>query len=336
LPPTGFYGFCPTAAGRPDRSRPRPCITEKYVQHVHRALLDVTDCFGYDSRLAFSTFNLESALHLTAVGRATDVGVGQLTSVAIDEVNLNAIDRAIRQTRASAKPSCQRLLPFLTRHESGIQERCGFMNVPENPFRNIAYSVLLLQQIRRSVDNFWGRRGIQLPADIDTERLKVLITMLAYNAGPAGLVSTLDAYVRQMGSMIAPRHFNFQSPDPDSFIAYLATHFPSSDQAVRARVSKYMGHVIAASRRADTMAAVGGACIHPTYFPPTPPSPPPAPVPAPSALKARALVVRSALALAKGMSCHDFKFQFLAKDMNETSLPTELKRLYNRSCGVQL
>jgi hypothetical protein len=199
LAPTGYYGYCPTSSGKPSRSHPRPCISPNYVGIVHEALVNVTSCLSYDSRLAFATFNLESALHLVAVGRALDVGVGQLTKIAIDEVNMNALPAAKRAALRSDNPSCQEILPNMTEHSSHIDERCGFMSVPENPTRNIVYSILLLKRNLQIINNLWTRQKISLPAAIDQDLLKGNLVKLAYNAGPAGLVSSLKAYADQMG-----------------------------------------------------------------------------------------------------------------------------------------
>ncbi|MGE3684619.1 MAG: hypothetical protein AB7G93_23120 [Bdellovibrionales bacterium] len=267
LPRMGFYGHCPSADGRPGRTHPRPCVSEKYVRAVHSALINVSECLGYDPRLAYATFNLESAMHLNAVGRATDVGVGQLTRVGIDEVNLNAFDRAYRQVSRSHLPACALILPMMSKHPSDIDQRCGFISSPENPVRNLIYSVLLIQQLRRSVDVYWSRLGIALPAEINAERVKRLMTMLSYNAGPGGVMATLKGYSMQMGDQLKSRHFDFESTAPDSFVRYLRKNFPVGEgqDAVRNRVSQYLKHVLASVRRIDSLA--GGQCLAPEVEP---------------------------------------------------------------------
>lgn len=338
LPAAGFYGFCPTAAGRPFRTHPRPCVSERYVSAVHHAVEQAADCLGYDAKLAFATFNLESALHLTAVGAATDIGVGQLTKSAIDEVNLNALPRARRMAAASPRSSCAYLLPYMTEHPSGIDDRCGFMVLPENPERNVAYSILLLQQNRRVVDNLWNRLSITVPASVDVERLKVMLAMLAYNAGPGSVVSTLKAYTDQMGTALSPWHFNFESTSPEAFTGYLKEYFPAADPTVRSRVSKYLGHVMVAARRADGLAGGTRQCMHASYFEPIlppqlPPTlPPQVPTPPPDATQARHLVLQYAqLAadyLTENQDCrsaeHLLEYAFYPRDSRPSFLP-ELK-----------
>lgn len=264
----GYYGFCPTDEGMPTRSHPRPCGSRKYVETVHSTLINVADCLDFDPRLAFATFNLESAMHLNAVGAATDVGVGQLTRAAIDEVTLNALDRARRHAEQSLRPSCQSILPFMTPHDSAKENRCGFMALPENPTRNLVYSILLIEQNRKSLDRYWTRLGIVLPPSVNVERLKERLTMLAYNAGSAGSVATLAAYIEQMGSSrLNERLLNFESRDYYSFVNYMANYYPVADgkESSRKRISKYINYIIQAARRVEVLARQ--RCFEPDTFP---------------------------------------------------------------------
>jgi hypothetical protein len=331
LPPTGFYGFCPTPLGRPARTHRRPCISERYVSAVHSSLIDVTDCFGYDVQLAYATFMLESAAHLNAVGAATDVGIGQLTKSAIDEVNLNAFDRAYRQALNSPKPSCSRILAGMTKHGSAIEERCGFMNLPENPIRNLIYSILLLQQNRRVINNLWARLQIDLPAAVDAERLKTLMSMLAYNSGPAGIVSVLKSYSTQMGQVLTDQHFDFEGPDEGGFARYLNFNFPSNDPVVRKRISKYVGHVMASARRMDRAAGGKQECVHVKYL--LPPIRAIAHIRAQNQTQARGLVKHYASFVAEGFNtCHDFEFAFLGQSLRVQDLTPKLRAVHDRLC----
>lgn len=340
LPVKGYYGFCETSVGTPTRSHPRPCVSEKYVSAVHRALLDATDCFGHDALLAFATFNLESALHLNAVGAATDVGVGQLTKSAIDEVNMNALDRARRQAQASTKASCRAMLPFMTAHPGDAPNRCGFMSLPENPNRNVIYSVLLMLQNKRIIENLWNRHGIVLPAEVDSVRLKSLLAMLAYNSGGGGLMATLKAYVQQMGAEnLTNSHFRMEGLDEAGFTRYLEANFPTNDAATRKRVSKYIGHVMTSARRVDKLAGGTQACLHTEYF--ERPIQPLEPSPQPDRKLARKLVKENLLAMAREeekevTDCetarHNFMFKFAPRGAALKDLPDYLRQAYDVLC----
>lgn len=343
LAPRGYYGFCESPVGQPGRTHPRACISGKYVSAIVHALDDVTDCLGYDIRLAFATFNLESALHLNAVGAATDVGIGQLTKTAIDEVTLNALPRARRMAAASSKHSCQRILPNMTEHSSAIGDRCGFMSLPENPVRNLVYSVLLLQQNRRVVNNLWNRESYDLP-NVNSERLKALITMLAYNSGPGGIMATLKGYVQQIGAAnLTDYHFHFEGTDEDGFVRYINDNFPSADAGVRKRVSKYIGYIFNSARRVDKLAGGTTQCLHMEYI-----QPPIKPVgyqsvPAPEPHQAQRIIAANLRKIVDGIKrgrtrggCmrmqQEFEFMFLGRGQKIKDLPYELRRAYKQLC----
>lgn len=265
---TGYYGYCATEQGMPARTHARPCVSEKYVSAVYTALIDVADCLDFDARLAFATFNLESAMHMNAVGAATDVGIGQLTQTAIDEVTMNALDRAKRAASGSAKASCARILPYMESRDSTRENRCGFMALPANPTRNLIYSILLIQQNRRSLERYWTRLGIVLPANVNAELVKERLTMLAYNAGSAGSVATLKTYIEQMGPQrLNERLLNFESRDYYSFVNFMARFYPvaTGKESTRKRISKYVKYIIQAGRRVEGI--TGQACFDPATFP---------------------------------------------------------------------
>jgi hypothetical protein len=275
LPTSGYYGYCATEEGTPARTHPRPCISHKYVSSVHSTLVDVADCLDFDPRLAFATFNLESALHMNAVGAAADVGIGQLTQTAIDEVTMNALDKAKRAAMNSEKASCARILPFMTARDSTKANRCGYMALPANPTRNLIYSILLIQQNRKSLERYWTRLGIVLPSNVNEERLKERLTMLAYNAGSAGSVATLKAYIDQMGPQrLNERLLNFESRDFYSFVNYMARFYPipRGKESSRKRVSKYVKYIIQAGRRVEAIAGI--SCFEAGTFPPLNPNTP--------------------------------------------------------------
>lgn len=344
LAPIGYYGFCPTPMGKPERDQVRPCVSDRYVKAIHSALSDVADCLNYDPVLAFAAFNLESAMHLNAVGRATDVGIGQLTKSAIDEVNLNALNNAVRAAARSSKQSCARILPYMTSHGASLEERCGFMNTPENPVRNLVFSILLKKNMRRTVENLWNRYALSVPAEVNAERLKHLLAMLAYNAGPGGVMATLKAYLAQAPQPLTDHHFNFESTDADGFRTYLLNHFPSPDEPTRKRISKYIGFIITSARRVDGLAGASGKCLH-AYFTPTLRTTPLRA--APDNSRAESLVQENMLQLAHeyarvdvrtkancAKAKHDFLFTFAGKEGSLSILSEQIQEIYNGICAT--
>ncbi len=206
------------------------------------------------------------------------------------------------------------------------------MSLPENPTRNLIYSILLLQQNRRVVNNLWTRYQIELPQAVNAERLKTLIAMLAYNSGPAGVVSTLKSYTLQMGASLTDQHFDFEGPDEGGFARYLNFNFPSNDPAVRKRVSKYVGYVMASTRRFDKAAGGRQECIHAEYL--NPPVRAIARIAAPNRAQARGLVKELASQAANSFrNCHDFEFAFLGNTLRVRDLIPQLRAYHHRLCG---
>ncbi len=263
LPLVGFYGYCADDNGQPGRTHPRPCLSANYVGSVYNAMADVSECMSYDPRWAFAVLNLESALHINAVGAATDIGIGQLTSSAINEVNLNALPRAKRIARASKLDSCKRLQPMLYDGETDIGRRCSFISLPQNPTHDLSFAVLLLKRNHELLDGFVSRWGLTVPATVNVKRVKVLLSMLGYNAGIGGVAATLRAYLKHGKAKVGESHFDFENRGPDSFVTFVAKNFPSKDEAVRLRTSKYAGFIIKSVRRIEATGLKEGMCSDP-------------------------------------------------------------------------
>lgn len=343
LPAGGYYGFCAGPEGMPGRTHPRPCISEKYVRAIHSALIDVSDCLGYDPRWAFASFNLESALHLNAVGAAGDVGVGQLTKSAIDQINSRARAVTEEMMRKSSIPACKRLLGYIKSHSSEPEQRCGFMSLPENPRRNLLYSVLLLRDNRKLIERYFVRLGLNLPSTVDVERLQIQLAKLAYNSGAAGLAATLKAYLDQMGTSVGPHHFHFENLEATAYPAYLGRYFPVKEgrESSRKRIAKYMKYVIASVRKVDSQLG-GGVCLSPEMFPPLTVHPVDR-TPTIDPVQADRLVTKYILQLAdqsEALHMRDcrkaraqFRFEFVPMGLEPEDLPEPLYKRWLSLCG---
>ena len=345
LASTGYYGYCPTDAGQPGRTHPRPCISENYVGSVYTALVDIAECLDFDPRWAFAVFNLESALHLNAVGASTDIGIGQLTTVAIKEVNLNALPKARRMASASSKDSCKRLLPLLYDGEPDLDRRCSFISVPSNPTHNLSFGVLLLKRNRELLDSYFTRWGMVLPPGVGERRVKTLLSMLGYNAGIGGVAATVRAYLDVMtGVPLTDAHFNFENRGPASFATFVQKNFPSRDEPARNRISKYIGYILKSMRNVESRLREG-LCADPElqYLPVHADStlPPPLPQISPSVvIKAGLLDIAATFKEVKVQSAHEcnrlrseFMYVFAPHGEDLTSLPPFLARTYERLCA---
>ena len=336
-----MYGYCAGEKGKVKRSKPRPCLSEAYVGAVHAAIADVAECLGYDAGLAFATFNLESGAHVNAVGPAGDAGVGQLTKPAIEEINRRELERARSTAQKSNSPACRRILPLMTKATGDVAERCGFITVPPNPVRNVAYSILLMQHNQRAIGLFWARLKAKAPDHVDLPRLMERLTMLAYNAGAAGSAAVTAAYVRQAGARLSERDLDFDNKSPNSLRSYMANHFPIKGPR-RKRIAGYIPALFAAARRTEDRAKQ--ACFGAKLFPKVAPSFAPDDSVAPDFNENERLVTEMMVTLADefrpetpGFDCADARAEFLSTFLpsgaDESELPDALRARYDSLCG---
>lgn len=341
LPDKGMYGYCAGEKGKIKRDKARPCLSEAYVSAVHTAIADVAECLDFDAGLAFATFNIESGAHINAVGPAGDAGVGQLTKPAIEEVNRREFDLARTAAAGSNSPACRKILPMMTKATGDVAHRCAFITVPQNPVRNVAYSMLLIRHNQRAIDTFWSRLKAKVPTGIDLARLKERLTMLAYNAGPAGTVAVAAAFVRQVGEKLTERHLNFENTAAHALRTYMANHFPVKG-ARKKRVAGYVPAVIAAARRTEDRAGV--ACFDPDLFPKFAPAFAPDDAEVPDFAEGERLVNEAIAALAEdfrpatpAFTCADAQAEFLTTFLppgaGEDELPDALRASFDKLCG---
>jgi hypothetical protein len=231
----------------------------------------------------------------------------------------------------------------MTPMDSDKAHRCGFMATPDNPTRNLVYSILLIQQNRKAVDRYWDRLAITLPPSIDSERLKERLTMLAYNSGSSGPLSTLKAYAEQMGPRLNERLLNFENHDFYAFTSYIRRFFPVApgQESSRKRVAKYVQYIINAARRVEGLAHV--RCFDLQTFPPLDPPGPEPVMQGPSSLhgEAQKLVAAavhelSAAPEADQRSCAarraEYLFALVGKNGDVSNLNLEQSQVYQSLC----
>ena len=344
FPAKGVYGFCPTAKGRIKRDRVRPCGSENYVASVHAAIADVTECLGANPRLIFATLNLESGAHVNAVGPAGDAGIGQLTRPAIEEVNRRAFADAKSNVQKSNLASCRAILPHMTPLSADVKNRCAFITVPDNPTRALIYSVLMIQHNVKTIEVFWNRLKPRISPELDIRHLKQHLTMLSYNAGPAGSVAVAAAYAKQMGARLTDRDLNFRNQEPRGLVQFISKHFPAKGKQLkwRKRIGHYVPAVISALGRTEARAGV--ACTAPDTFPPLAAAFTADEDTTDLDRDADLEVERNMKRLAesftpevRGFSCADaqaeFRAQFLPAGATADDLPEYLRPAYDGLCG---
>lgn len=156
------FAKCPKGAKyQPVRGGTKPCITQNYVNVTYNSLVDVAECLNFDPKDLLPKLFNESGVLINTLGAGFDTGVGQLTGVAIEEVNKYYDKYLAEMEKASInKPACLRLMKskvFLKKVGDALNVRCSLIAPPENPLKNIVYMGILN---RRNLDVLLGTEYI--------------------------------------------------------------------------------------------------------------------------------------------------------------------------------
>jgi len=191
--------------GLPERYGHKACVTEDYVNLVYNSLIDVADCLDVPAKFIAPKLSNESGLHVNAFGLVNDGGIGQFTDQALADVAQN-FDNFRGRIVGSTKESCKRLKSFpgvvpASGKEILVQDanRCHAISTPPNPLRSLVYYGIFYHATKRnangafnkskddkdpnfkSIEELLKQAGI---ADYDREKMKEMLFVMAYNAGP--------------------------------------------------------------------------------------------------------------------------------------------------------
>jgi len=147
VPKLNFASCAHSEMGAPQTPGGKPCVTPALVNLTYNAYVDALECLNLNPKHMMAKIDFESGFFLNSFGVNKESGVGQLTEVAVQEVNrhydsyLAEIEKA-----ASTKPSCANLIKnksLLSMAPAGPEQRCSLIGLPENPLRNVFYMALL-------------------------------------------------------------------------------------------------------------------------------------------------------------------------------------------------
>lgn len=217
----GDYRYARCTADRKGLDRKafqRPCLNEKYHFAAYSGFMNSMHCLGLAPVELFPLINHESRFQLNIESGTGALGVGQLTGIAIDEVNtrrtlepLATLDQCARVKSALERPlasenSCQRLLP------------------PLNPARSFLYAGVTYQYGKARATDLVNRLLLfeRLP-----ERWKKIVAIdLArwmYNGGLEGITTVLMAFAKEH-----PEGLSDYSQFRQGFQNYLAQNYGRS------------------------------------------------------------------------------------------------------------
>jgi hypothetical protein len=200
-----YFVKCSSEKAEPQRYQPRPRYSDFEVKELHQAFVAITDCLDIEPQSIFPKLMMESGFHTQIQSPGGDAGIGQLTSKAIGDVDrsLPAYKKMIYE---STKPSC-RWIRMKTQSRSSFwqpslgKSKCTVMARPNNPLKNLLYTVIFHKLNQGYVNNKFEEKNIAgllqeagYPGT-DFTSLKRILVALGYNTGGSTAVRNLQDYL---------------------------------------------------------------------------------------------------------------------------------------------
>ncbi|MBE8222125.1 MAG: hypothetical protein HAW60_05290 [Bdellovibrionales bacterium] len=173
----------------------RPCVNKKYVSVMHSAFLEVNKCLGLDARFTFPLYMHESQLHLSRRSWTGALCSGQMTSVAVEDVNRS--DFSVYKNN----PDCKKVFKHFKMLKTKVTERGGYRmlnsarcGITSNPYSCFMYSLMVYKK------NFTRMQKLRVQFDlksifIEPEKVLESVGVWSYNGG-YGVIRILKLYLQ--------------------------------------------------------------------------------------------------------------------------------------------
>lgn len=258
------------------------CVSENYFKLINNSFNLVSSCMKdfiaagesdemkkLDVRAIYALANVESGFHMNAVSGTGAGGIGQFTSTALRDVNLNELPAVRNSLETNKDPFCSRMsMEFLDSAQpihDGSAKSCERISLQNgNPIKNMIYTFAYMRGVKKDLDNsifknkhFSGKFKL---SNSDISKIKRSMMMWSHNAGSAGTLTPVKALLRTV-------YRNTPVTNADSFISQLQQYmqkFPASSNAGRARrneTSQYFPKISNLLNRIETHAG-GGSCVN--------------------------------------------------------------------------
>lgn len=243
----GFYS-CPEAdsfSKEAQKSMKAPCLSQSLVGSVASEIYMASRCFDQDYRKVLPLLVHESRFYPTIRSVTGAGGIGQLTGVAIKEINRNFNSYIEKYAQ---KPGCEYLKKVPKMNESYI---CARTYIPNNPRQNTVFSLIYQKMLRDNkklnpklvVDLWKGKRTAPLTAN-EAVQVEEMLLRTSYNSGPGSVLSAFKTYAASPSARDLPFN-NFMS----GFSSYLK-------RKVRAEAAYYNQKVLKDSSKMEEIAGM--------------------------------------------------------------------------------
>ena len=233
--PKSLAQFPSKPTGEPRRGGAKPCITKEMVNVTYNSFVDVAECLNFNPKDLLPKLFNESGMIINTLGVGWDTGVGQLTGIAIEEVNKyydGYVGEMFKAAKAGKK-SCASVAndnykSLLTKVGDDLKYRNGLIATPANPLKNIVYMAILNrmnldnligtsyragkdyidnQEVNlakfnvKNVGGKFGKENIQQKfaklgmPDVNLYKVAVMVALLGYNTGNSTSFNMLNEYL---------------------------------------------------------------------------------------------------------------------------------------------
>lgn len=183
----------------PVRGFQRPCVTKEYAYHIYNNFVDVMSCLGLSQKELLPKLLNESGMHVNVQGPQSDIGIGQITPIALKDSNQNW-NRFLKETKAD-KPSCARISANLAKMgPTESVDDCNLISPPQSPLKNLFYVGIVARRNQEIVKAFLKdpdidemEKNTHLP-NFRPALVKMLST-LGYNAGAGTAAIMYNRYL---------------------------------------------------------------------------------------------------------------------------------------------
>jgi len=186
--------------GMPIRGGVKPCMTKEMVNVTYNSFVDVAECLNFNPKDLLPKLFNESGMIINTLGLFWDTGVGQLTGIAIEEVNKyydGYVGEMFKAAKAGKK-SCLNIAndnykSLLTKVYDDLKYRNGLIATPANPLKNIVYMAVLN---RMNLDNLIGSQYRAGKDYIDNQEVNLLKFNSKDVGGKFGREKIYDKFVK--------------------------------------------------------------------------------------------------------------------------------------------
>lgn len=190
--------------------------SSKEMSFIANNVYDSAHCFDVSAQTQFIKFYSESGLHPQAMGANGDAGLGQLTLIAIEDVqrNQNMIWKKIAN---SEKQSCKNLKTQIEKYGVKFffnfekQKKCHVIYGELGILRNIVFSFSLSILNQRYVENSFQQMQLAEAfvsagyEDAPLDKIKKMLVSLSYNNGGKSSVHDLKDFLLSRADFIQRR-----------------------------------------------------------------------------------------------------------------------------------